>query len=182
MKQLQKLQFWRHQYYRILEFIFMYFKYLPLNACLTCLFFTSFLPAPSQSHFQSVASSISFPVAFFVFQMRKMNRFFAYVLLWIIMLDVVSSYGIAKILRTNDCFFFFFFPWVDFSIDQTKFIGWVQRIRAMSLQRRYNIFDIDNNSTIVNYDKWIITFLVSSFIDFNCFVQSEIILARILRD
>ena len=88
----------------------------------------------------------------------------------------------CKDLANKRLLLFFFFPWVDFSIDQTKFIGWVQRIRAMSLQRRYNIFDIDNNSTIVNYDKWIITFLVSSFIDFNCFVQSEIILARILRD
>ena len=70
---------------------------------------------------------------FFVFQMRKTNRFFTYVLLWKRILASGSSfvyrtsYGIAKILPTNGCFFFFFFPLSQLGsclIYQMKFICW----------------------------------------------------------
>ena len=124
--------------YFLLVFIFLCtlrissLKHIPsFFKCLMCLFFMSFLRALHQPYSQ------------WRFSFSKWGR----------RTDSSPTYvyrtpcGIAKTLPTNGCFFLFFLFTViepgDFSIDQIKFICWSQGIRTMSLQRYYNVSDVE---------------------------------------
>ena len=102
-------------------------------ACLTCVFYLmSFLVAPRQPHFQWHF--------YFFLKKKKTSRFFAYILLWKIMLAALRCIEcVTKLQRSCQQMIASFFLFAvsqlrGFSIDQVKFICWDQEIRRMSLK------------------------------------------------
>lgn len=124
----------------------------------------------------------TFPIAFFVFQIRKTNRF-ACLSAWQL-LRVRTSYGIVKILPANGCLFFSpWVSWVVFQLIRLNLSVWLRRleqslynvvIKFLMLKQRYN------RLIVANCGKKIVAFLLSSFGDFDRLLLSEIILVRAL--
>ena len=98
---------------------------------------------------------------------------------------IESLARIAKILPTSGYFFFYLFSVSQlggFLIDQIKFFCWAQKIWKMSLQRCYNISDVETALQQPYYSQlWQANFhfLLSSIVAFNWLLLSRIIPVRV---